>query len=65
MECKSKMFVRYCGCILYYLPKLNDNTSICTGGDNECIKYVSLEIEIQLDKDFVCNCLPACFEVIV
>lgn len=63
LECEAKFIKEYCGCILYYLPKVDPNTTICTPWDNKCTRDVQQRME-SADTNISCeNCVPACFEL--
>lgn len=63
MECESRILIEVCGCVLYYMPRVNDDTSICNRDDWECYEKIKLAIELATNDTFQCNCLPACFEM--
>lgn len=64
MECIAKVYLSYCQCILYYMPRFESNITICGRSDDDCVKKVALGLQNQKNNSFVCDCLPGCFEVI-
>lgn len=64
MECESRLLSAECGCVLYYMPIVDENTTIiCSREDIECSVQLKLTIQMGLDEQFRCDCLPGCFEV--
>lgn len=63
MECQAKIFLEYCKCIRYFLPRLFDNITICGRSDDECVKNVTDQIQTRTNSSFTCDCLPGCFEI--
>lgn len=63
MECEAILISNHCGCILYYMPKVNEEVKICSRQDAMCYERVRVAIEKQNDKTFSCDkCLPGCYE---
>ncbi|XP_053949282.1 pickpocket protein 28 [Anastrepha ludens] len=63
IECEAKILIDKCGCVLYYLPRINSSARICGPNDNTCTNEVQTRIESP-DKKLTCsNCWPACFEL--
>lgn len=58
MECESKIYARHCDCVMDYMPRANDNVTICGLSDGECIADVDHQIHLKVNKSFVCECLP-------
>lgn len=63
MECQSQIIERECGCVMYYLPRINADTKICNRIDALCYDNVRLAIELKSNESFQCRCLPGCYEV--
>lgn len=63
MECESRYFLEACGCVLYYMPRVDENTVICNRDDWHCYDKIKLAIELSLNDTYQCNCLPGCFEI--
>lgn len=63
LECEAKYIKEYCNCILYYLPKVDPNSTICGPKDNKCTREVQRKME-SADKNISCEiCAPACYEL--
>lgn len=62
MECESRLLIEVCGCILYYMPPVDENTTICSPANFECYGQIKLAIELAKNDTYQCNCLPGCFE---
>lgn len=64
MECESHFIEEQCGCILYYMPRTTENSTICKQSDKICYDKFIIDrgslLEIQNNT---CNCMPACFEL--
>lgn len=63
MECESRILIEVCGCVLYYMPRVDENTTICNRDDWTCYERIQLAIETATNDTFQCNCLPGCFEI--
>lgn len=63
MECESRIYDQNCGCIMYYLPRIREDISICGGTDQYCVRNVMRLIESKTNSSFVCNCLPSCYAI--
>ncbi|XP_055915485.1 pickpocket protein 28 [Eupeodes corollae] len=63
LECEAHIIYKRCGCILYYLPKIDPDTKICGPKDNQCSKSVQSEIQSTSGNYSCDSCLPACFEL--
>lgn len=63
MECNAKIYLSYCKCILYYMPRFDDDITICGRSDDDCVDRVTKQVQMQVNSSFVCDCLPGCFEV--
>lgn len=63
MECESRILIQECGCVLYYMPRINGNTNICNQDDYSCYDGIKFAIESTSNNSFQCNCLPGCFEI--
>lgn len=63
MECESLLIAQHCGCVLYYMPKLNEDIKICSRKDAICYENIRVAIELQDDRNLSCSsCLPGCYE---
>lgn len=63
MECESQYLIEHCGCVLYYMPRLDDSTNVCNRDDWQCSETIKLAVELASNDSFRCNCLPGCFEL--
>lgn len=63
MECLAKIYLEACKCILYFLPRFDDDITICGRSDEKCTKNVTNEIQSRTNNAYLCNCLPGCFEI--
>lgn len=63
LECQSTLIQEACGCVLYYMPKISNETSICNRDDYECYKDMIRAIELTQNDTYSCKCLPGCFEL--
>lgn len=53
----------FCKCILYFLPRFDEDITICGRADDICVTHVTDQIEAQTNRSYVCDCLPGCFEI--
>lgn len=63
MECESRLLTNVCGCVLYYMPRVDENTIICSREDIDCSKELKLVIQLGQNATYKCDCLPGCFEI--
>lgn len=63
MECDAKIYLSFCNCILYYMPRFDDEITICGRSDDACVEEVTAQVQLQKNRSFICECLPGCFEV--
>lgn len=63
MECEASIIEEICGCVQFFMPRLNDTTNICNQKDFKCYEDLSIAIELGLNQTFTCTCLPGCFEI--
>lgn len=63
MECESRILESVCGCVLYYMPRVNKDTTICNRDDWTCYDNIKLAIELNTNDSYKCSCLPSCFEL--
>lgn len=63
MECLAKIYLQLCKCILYFLPRFDDDITICGRSDDKCVKNVTDQIQSRINGAYQCNCLPGCFEI--
>lgn len=63
MECESRYLIEHCGCVLYYMPRVDESTNICNRDDWQCYETIKLAVETAANNSFQCNCLPGCFEL--
>lgn len=62
MECRAKIFLAYCNCILYHQPQFSDDITICGRSDFPCVKNIARQLRVQSNSTFSCDCMPGCFE---
>lgn len=63
MECFSSVMESVCGCVIYYMPRLQQNTRTCSHADSKCYNPLRISIERSENSDYECSCLPACDEL--
>lgn len=63
MECQARIIEQFCGCVIYYLPRLSPNTRICSRADFQCFNQIKVAIERGENTTYKCTCMPACFEL--
>lgn len=61
LECTSRTIEKECGCVLYYMPRFNENTKICSQNDAHCYAKIKLAVESSYNDTFSCQCMPGCF----
>lgn len=62
-ECEARLYLAYCNCVLYYMPRFEDDITICGPFATECVSRVTRELQIKTNASFLCECLPGCFAV--
>lgn len=45
------------------MPRVSEDTKICSRQDYACFNKVSLAIDVSYNESFQCACLPGCFEI--
>lgn len=63
MECYSRAIENECGCVLYYMPRLNHNSKICNRGNYRCYNPLRISLERGDNAKYNCHCYPACDEI--
>lgn len=63
MECQSRKIEESCGCVLYYMPRISEDSNICSRKDMACVNNVMLLVELNQNQSFQCSCMPGCFEI--
>uniref|UniRef100_A0A182YAL4 Uncharacterized protein n=1 Tax=Anopheles stephensi TaxID=30069 RepID=A0A182YAL4_ANOST len=63
LECEARLILENCGCVLYYLPKLCEETKICSRANARCYEQIRSSIAFTANTSIVCTCLPGCFEI--
>uniref|UniRef100_A0A182UKS5 Pickpocket n=1 Tax=Anopheles melas TaxID=34690 RepID=A0A182UKS5_9DIPT len=63
LECEAKLILENCGCVLYYLPKLYEDTKICSRANARCYEQIRSSIAFSANTSISCSCLPGCFEI--
>ncbi|XP_058451931.1 pickpocket protein 28 [Malaya genurostris] len=63
MECEARLVQENCGCVLYYMPKLQEDTKICNKADAPCYEEIKSFLAFRSNTSRLCNCLPGCFEI--
>lgn len=63
MECEALLMAQHCDCVMYYMPKVNEDVKICSRKDVTCYDRVRVAIELQNDMNYSCHfCLAGCYE---
>lgn len=57
-----KTALQKCGCLIYYLPRINYNARICTRADSNCYNTIRMSLE-QNENSSLCQCTPGCDEI--
>lgn len=64
MECLAKAYLKQCNCILYFLPRFDDDITICGRSDEKCTKNLTDQIQSRPNNNpYQCKCLPGCFDI--
>lgn len=63
MECYSRAIEKVCGCVIYYMPRLNESSKVCHRGQNKCYNPLRISLERGENKQYDCQCFPACDEI--
>ncbi|EAT48395.1 AAEL000582-PA [Aedes aegypti] len=63
MECEARLIQDNCGCVLYYMPKLEEDNKICSKADAGCYEKIRSSIAQTANNTLSCSCLPGCFEI--
>ncbi|XP_055319534.1 pickpocket protein 28-like [Sitodiplosis mosellana] len=52
-----------CGCVIYYMPRINLDAKICNRVNSKCYNAVRISMERGDNIKYKCNCLPGCDEL--
>lgn len=63
MECEARMVLSSCGCIMYYMPRVEADSIICSRKDSECYNIAKSNLEQSHNITNDCLCLPSCYEL--
>lgn len=63
MECESRLYMQFCNCIMYYMPKINEDVNICGRSDQGCLNEMKEMMKLKLNESIECECYPSCFAV--
>lgn len=63
MECYSRVIEIECGCVIYYMPRLNQSSKVCNRGHNNCYNPLRISLERGENEKYDCRCFPACDEI--
>lgn len=63
MECEARIVEEKCGCVQFYMPRVKEETDICSQKDFRCSEKFSIISELGTNDSYSCNCLPGCFEI--
>lgn len=61
-ECLSGWLIRHCGCVTFYMPRLNANDTICPLHKRECVELIRFRTIIAMES-CLDECLPSCFDL--
>lgn len=62
-ECESRIVLKYCNCIMYYMPRIAPDLNICGPVDWKCFEDVKESIDLGKNENFTCTCMPACYGI--
>ncbi|XP_034490319.1 pickpocket protein 28 [Drosophila innubila] len=63
MECMSRLLLQHCGCIVFYMPRINGNDTVCSIRESHCVESVRLHTIDLAVESCLDNCLPSCFDL--
>lgn len=63
MECYSRAVENECGCVLFYMPRLNQNSKVCDRGNSRCYNPLRISMERGDNAKYNCRCYPPCAEI--
>nr|XP_016942505.1 pickpocket protein 28 [Drosophila suzukii] len=61
-ECLSGWLIRHCGCVTFYMPRLNKNDTICPLRKTECVELIRFRTIVAMESCLE-ECLPSCFDL--
>ncbi|KAJ3655395.1 hypothetical protein Zmor_014527 [Zophobas morio] len=69
LECLTNYTLKKCGCVQYFMPRVND-TKICGAGKIPCVKKAQIQLKIEelenkitekmRPEETFCDCKPSC-----
>ncbi|KAH8387987.1 hypothetical protein KR093_010782, partial [Drosophila rubida] len=63
MECMSRLLLQHCGCVVFYMPRIHGNDTVCSIREAHCVESVRLHTVGQSAESCLDNCLPSCFDL--
>ncbi|TDG39513.1 hypothetical protein AWZ03_014061 [Drosophila navojoa] len=63
MECMSRLLLQRCGCVVFYMPRINGNDTVCSIREAQCVESVRLHTIGHVVESCLDNCLPSCFDL--
>ncbi|XP_017850493.1 pickpocket protein 28 [Drosophila busckii] len=64
MECMSRLLLQHCGCVVFYMPRINGNDTICSIRETQCVERVRLHTVGSTGvASYLDSCLPSCFDL--
>ncbi|XP_060661442.1 pickpocket protein 28 [Drosophila nasuta] len=63
MECMSRLLLQHCGCVVFYMPRIHGNDTVCSIRESHCVESVRLHTIGQAVESCLDNCLPSCFDL--
>lgn len=62
-ECMTKIFYENCHCIIYNMPRVYANITICGRSDDKCIDTLRNEIKVGSNSSLKCDCPYGCHNI--
>ncbi|XP_052856781.1 pickpocket protein 28 [Drosophila gunungcola] len=61
-ECLSGWLIRHCGCVAFYMPRLNRNDTVCSLRQRDCVELIRFRTIVAMESCLE-ECLPSCFDL--
>lgn len=57
------MVYERCHCIMYYMPQMYENATICGSQHSQCLMQVPAKYLTNIVQSHICDCFPTCSEI--
>lgn len=63
IECQTKAVYDRCQCIMYFMPQVYENATVCGSQHSKCLSRVPAKYLAGMVQSHICDCFPSCSEI--